>query len=123
AIVNGGALAGIKLRQVFWQQRVWAVLGAAALAVIALLLIAPDGRVHVYALDVGTGSAVLVRTANGHQVLIDGGPDADRLAQAIGRTRPPTARKLDVWIVTGGRRANIGAATAVLNRFQVDRLV
>ncbi|TMD84460.1 MAG: DUF4131 domain-containing protein [Chloroflexi bacterium] len=123
AIVNGGALAGIKLRQFFWQQRVWAVLGAAALAVIALLLIAPDGRVHVYALDVGTGSAVLVRTANGHQVLIDGGPDADRLAQAIGRTLPPTARKLDVWIITGGRRANIGAATAVLNRFQVNRLV
>ena len=123
AILNGGALLGIKLRQFFWQRKVWAALGAGAFAIIALLLIAPDGRVHVYALDVGTGSAVLVRTANGHQLLIDGGPDADRFAQAIGRALPPTARSIDIWLITGGRRANIGAAAAVVGRFQVDRLV
>src|SRR6266852_2999019 len=82
-VVNGGVLAGAKLRQFFWRQRIWAVLGAASLATVVLLLIRPDGRVHVYALDVGTGSAVLVRTANGHQILIDAGPDADRFAQAF----------------------------------------
>src|SRR5438445_1311523 len=57
AILNGGALVGVKLRQFFWQRKVWAALAAAGLIVIALLLIRPDGRVHVYALDVGTGSA------------------------------------------------------------------
>src|SRR3989441_1474488 len=31
AIVNGGALTGIKLRLFFWQRKVWAALGAAAL--------------------------------------------------------------------------------------------
>src|SRR5207247_2876372 len=117
AILHGGALAGVKLRQFFWQRKVWAALGAATLAVIALLLIAPDGRVHVYSLDVGTGSAVLVRTANGHQLLINAGPDADRLAQSIGRALPPTARTIDVWLITGGRRTNIGAAPSVLDRF------
>ena len=65
------------------------------------------------ALDVGTGSAVLVRTANGHQLLIDAGPDTDRLTQAMGRTLPPTARTIDVWVIAGGRRVNIGAAPAV----------
>jgi len=122
-ILNGGALAGIKLRRFFWQRKVWAVLSAAVFTVIALLLIAPDGRVHVYALDVGTGSAVLVRTSNGHQLLIDAGPDADRLVQALGRALPPTARTIDVWLITGGARPNIGAAAAVLNRFQIKRLV
>jgi beta-lactamase superfamily II metal-dependent hydrolase len=109
----------VRLRHFFWHRKVWGVLGAAGIAAVALLLIRPDGRVHVYALDVGTGSAVLVRTPNGHQVLIDAGPDADKFAQAIGRALPPTARTIDLWLVTGGRRVNIGAATTVLTRFQV----
>ncbi len=123
AILNGGALAGVKLRQFFWQRKVWALLAAAGLIAVALLLVRPDGRVHVYALDVGTGSAVLVRTATGHQVLIDAGPDADRFAQAIGQVLPPTARTIDCWLITGGRRPKVGAANAVLHRFQVGRIV
>ncbi len=122
-ILNGGALAGIKLRQFFWQRKVWAVLGAASLIAVALLLVRPDGRAHVYALDVGTGSAVLIRTANGHQILIDAGPDPDRFAQAIGRVLPPTARTIDVWLITGGRRENIGAGGAVLSRFGIGAIV
>jgi competence protein ComEC len=122
-ILNGGALAGIRLRQFFWRKKVWAILGAASLAMLVLLLIRPDGRVHVYALDVGTGSAVLVRTANGHQVLIDAGPDADKLTQAMGRALPPTARTIDIWLITGGRRVNIGAAPAVLDRFRIGSIV
>ena len=123
AILNGGALAGVKLRQFFWQRKVWALLAASGLIAVALLLIRPDGRVHVYALDVGTGSAVLVRTANGHQLLIDGGPDGDRLAQAMGRALPPTARTIDIWLITGGRRENLGAAPVVLSRFEVAAMV
>ena len=123
AILNGGALAGVKLRQFFWQRKVWALLAAAGLIAVTLLLIRPDGRVHVYALDVGTGSAVLMRTPNGHQVLIDAGPDADKFAQAVGQVLPPTARTIDCWLITGGRRPDIGAGAAVLKRFQVDSIV
>ncbi len=123
AVLNGGALAGIKLRQFFWQRKVWAVMGVAGLIAVALLLVRPDGRVHVYALDVGTGSAVLIRTPNGHQILVDAGPDADRFAQAIGRALPPTARAIDVWLIVGGRRENIGAGGAVLSRFSIGTLV
>ncbi|HYY46971.1 MAG TPA: ComEC/Rec2 family competence protein, partial [Candidatus Angelobacter sp.] len=122
-VIHGGMLAGIKLRQFFWQRRAWAVIGMAGIVAIALLLIQPDGRVHVYALDVGTGSAVLIRTPNGHQVLIDGGPDPDKFAQAVGRALPPTARSIDLWLITGGRRENIGAANAVLNRFRIGSMV
>jgi competence protein ComEC len=122
-ILNGGALAGVRLRHFFWRKRVWAAFGAAGLVTVALLLMRPDGRVHVYALDVGTGSAVLVRTANGHQLLIDGGPDADKFTQAIGRSLPPTARTIDIWLITGGRRVNTGAASAVLERFRIGAIV
>jgi hypothetical protein len=64
-----------------------------------------------------------VRTANGHQVLIDAGPDADKLAQAMGRALPPTARSIDIWLIAGSRRVNIGAAAAVLGRFRIGSLV
>ena len=123
AVLNGGALAGIKLRQFFWQRKVWAAMGVAGLIAVALLLVRPDGRVHVYALDVGTGSAVLIRTPNGHQILVDAGPDVGRFAQAIGRALPPTARTIDVWLIGGGRRENIGAGGAVLSRFSIGAMV
>jgi hypothetical protein len=122
-VVNGGALLGIKLRLYFWQRKVWAMIGAACLLATGLLLIKPDGQVHVYALDVGTGSGVLVRSGSGAQVLFDGGPDADPFAQAIGRALPPTARELKAWVITGGRRLNLGAAAAVMARFQVDSII
>jgi beta-lactamase superfamily II metal-dependent hydrolase len=122
-IINGGVLAGIRLRQFFWRRKVWAALGALTVIGIAALLIRPDGRVHVYSLDVGTGSAVLIRTPNGHQMLIDAGPDADKFAQAVGRALPPTARSIDVWLIMGGRRENIGAGAMVLNRFRVGTMV
>ena len=34
-----------------------------------------------------------------------------------------TARAIDWWLITGGRRTDIGAGTAVLNRFHVDSIV
>jgi hypothetical protein len=48
---------------------------------------------------------------------------ADRFAQAIGRALPPTARRIDLWLVTGGRQENIGAASAVLGRFAIGTMV
>jgi beta-lactamase superfamily II metal-dependent hydrolase len=121
-VINGGVLAGIKLRQFFWQRRVWGALGFGLVITTALLLVRPDGRVHVYALDVGTGSAVLIRTGNGHQILIDAGPDADKFAQAVGRAIPPTARTLDLWLITNGNRVSIGGGAAVLQRFHVNAI-
>ncbi|HYM50579.1 MAG TPA: ComEC/Rec2 family competence protein, partial [Candidatus Limnocylindrales bacterium] len=122
-VLNGGALAALKLRVFLWQRRVWAGAGGLALIATVLLLVRPDGRLHVYALDVGSGSAVLVRTPSGEQVLIDAGPDPNLVAQALGRALPPTARRLTAWIVTGGRLDEIGGAQAILDRFQVDRVI
>jgi competence protein ComEC len=123
AILNGGGLAALKLRRFFWQRRVWAGLGGLALVIGALLLVQPDGQVHVYALDVGTGSGVLIRTPTGQQILFDGGPDPDRFAQAVGRVLPPTARGLRLWLLTGGRRAQVGAAPAVMRRFDITQVL
>jgi len=35
----------------------------------------------------------------------------------------PTARTIDVWLIVGGRRENIGAGGTVLNRFSIGAMV
>ena len=55
------------------------VLGLLAVLVWRAVLAAPDGRLHVTLLDVGSGDAVLVQTPTGRTLLIDGGPSARQL--------------------------------------------
>src|SRR5918912_2354978 len=74
-------------------------------AIIALsrLLIAsqqPDGRLHVWVLDVGQGDAILLRTPRGHTALIDGGPGATPVLNGVGRHVPFWQRNLDLLALT-----------------------
>ncbi len=55
---------------------------AAAVLVWAAAVAQPDGRLHVYFLDVGQGDAILIETPGGNQALIDGGISH---ADAVGR--------------------------------------
>ena len=59
---------------------------------------APDGRLHVTILDVGTGDAVFMQSPTGRSVLINGGSSTTRLSDALGRRMPPFDRTLD-WLV------------------------
>ena len=122
SILNGSGLLGWRLLRLRKFRRLWGALAVGAAALSALVLLRPDGRLHIYALDVGTGSAVLIRTGEGRQVLINGGADPERLNQALGEALPPTARSLWAWVITGGRRTDIGAAASVLDRFQVGQV-
>ncbi len=52
--------------------------GGGALAAVAADRLAlrglPDGKLHVYFLDVGQGDGILVVAPDGRQILVDGGP-------------------------------------------------
>jgi beta-lactamase superfamily II metal-dependent hydrolase len=90
-----------------------------ALATLALLaavawrsaLAAPDGRLHVDFLDVGSGDAILIRTPAGRSVLVNGGPSASELSNGLGRRLAPTARGLD-WLIVASTQQNEVASTA-----------
>ncbi len=60
----------------------------------------PDRRLHVYFLDVGQGDATLVRTPDGRQILIDGGPFPEALLDELGDLMPLWDRSLDLVILT-----------------------
>jgi len=83
----------------------------------------PDGRLHVYALDVGQGDAILIRTADGRNVLIDGGPDPVLLASRLGEVLPFWERDIDLVLVTHDDTDHIGGLAPVASRYRIGRVI
>ena len=135
------ALAYVALVVVLWTwsqhqnsaRHVWASLtkrrsttvligGPLAIAVLAWLAVLqlPDGKLHVAFLDVGQGDAILITTAQGQQVLVDGGPSPSALTSALGREMPFWDRSLDLVVMTHADADHITGLVEVLDRYRVD---
>ena len=70
-------------------------------------------------LDVGQGDAILVEGSRGGRLLIDGGPDPDRLLVELDRRIPPWDRRIDAVVLTPparGPRRRAGFAARALPR-------
>ena len=78
----------------------------------------PDGKLHVHFLDVGQGDSVLIVTAQGKQVLVDGGPRATDAARAIGSRVPFWDRDLDMLVLTHPDRDHFRGLIEVLDRYE-----
>jgi competence protein ComEC len=81
------------------------------------VLAAPDGRLHLTLLDVGQGDAILIETPAGRSILVDGGPSAIALSDALGRRLPPGHRRLDYLVVAAGAPEQVGGLPGALRRF------
>lgn len=97
-----------------------AFLGVAALMVHLIGLGQPDGRLHVYFLDIGQGDGVLIETPSGRQVLIDGGGDPQRLFQELGEALPFWDRTLDITLLTHPDWDHMGAQIGLVERFSLE---
>ncbi len=97
------------------------IAGGSSVAAILWLFVAarPDGKLHVWWLAVGKGSAVLIQTPHGAHILIDGGENPQRLQQAIGDRLPFYKRHIDVLIVSAPHDRLIGALPALLERYSI----
>ena len=102
--------------------------GAALLVALAagVLVVAgatrPDGRVHVVVLDVGQGDAILVMGPTGGRMLVDGGPDPDRLLVALDARVPPWDRRIDLVVLTHPHEDHVAGLPLVLERYRVGRI-
>jgi competence protein ComEC len=83
----------------------------------------PDGKLHIYFLNVDGGSGTLIQTPTGHQILVNGGPISQRLMSELGEIMPFWDRTLDIIVATqtGGRSADVLAEIA--RRLHVDQLL
>ncbi|MFH1560265.1 MAG: DNA internalization-related competence protein ComEC/Rec2 [Chloroflexota bacterium] len=103
--------------RVFWAAVVLALLASASVWTAALAR--PDGQLHVTFLDVGQGDAIFIVTPGGRQVLIDGGPDPQRLLTLLGRRIPFWDHSLDMVVLTHPHEDHMASATEVLRRYDV----
>jgi len=81
------------------------------------VFIAPDGRLHLYLLDIGTGSAVYLVTPSGEKILINGGPSTKRLSDHLGRRQPAFKRELNTILIASPVEQDIDALAGILPRF------
>ncbi len=74
-----------------------AALGVVTVVVWRAALAAPDGRLHLIVLDTHndlvSGDALLIQTPAGRSVLVNGGPSARQLSDALGRRLSPGVRR------------------------------
>lgn len=83
----------------------------------------PDGRLHVYFLDVGQGDAILIESPTGRQVLIDGGSSPQALLSELGAVMPFWDRSLDMVVLTHADGDHMDAQTQALSRFDIRRAI
>jgi competence protein ComEC len=83
----------------------------------------PDGRLHVYFLDVGQGDAILLRTPGGRLILVDGGPDPLVLSSRLGEVLPFWQRRIDLVVSTHADQDHAGGLEGIVGRYQVTHII
>ena len=83
----------------------------------------PDGRLHVYFLDVGQGDSTLIVTPDGKRILVDGGPGPSDAVRTVGERSPFWDRSLDLVVLTHPDEDHFRGLIQVLDRYQVDTVL
>jgi len=100
--------------------------GLFVLAILTLLVwlayfsLRPDYKLHVNFYDVGQGDAIFIKTYQGNQVLIDGGPDGAVLRK-LGHDLPFYDRAIDLLVLTHPHADHAAGLIEVLKRYKVKR--
>jgi competence protein ComEC len=81
-----------------------------------------DRATELTVLDVGQGDAILLESARGSRLLIDGGPDPDRLLVALDERIPAWDRRLDVVVLSHPHEDHVAGLAALLQRYAVGRV-
>jgi competence protein ComEC len=102
----------------------WAgiLLLGAVLACLAIFTKAQNGLLEVRFFDVGQGKAALIRTPEGHDILIDGGPD-NSILQKIGQTLPFYDRDIDLIILTHPDSDHLNGLIEIAERYKIAAVI
>ena len=94
-----------------------------AILVWAVALTLPDDNLHVSFLDVGQGDAILIQTPDYQNILIDGGPDPQKINLELSKKLPFWNRTIDLMICTQPQADHITGLVEVLQRYKVKQVL
>ena len=94
-----------------------------SLLVAVVAFARPDGRLHVTVLDVGQGDSILLQGPTGGRMLIDTGPDPDRLLTLLDARVPSWDRRLDLVVLTHPHEDHVGGLALLLDRYRIGDVV
>lgn len=86
---------------------------------LAMIISRPDGRLHVWLLDVGHSNAMLLATPGGAHILVDGGRFPARLLTALGDRLPFYDREIEILVITHPDAWDTAALNSVLDRYEI----
>lgn len=112
-VFAGRRLKGM-VRQLLTPAVLITILGIFTYLFWAAALAAPDGKLHLTFLDVGSADAILIQTPSGHTLLVNGGESTSDLASALGQRFSPFNRKLDWLIVASPQEKQVEALPRLL---------
>ncbi|HSL77809.1 MAG TPA: ComEC/Rec2 family competence protein [Candidatus Limnocylindrales bacterium] len=96
---------------------------AVTVAVAGAVVVSRSGGVaRVSVLDVGQGDAILVEGSRGGRLLVDGGPDPDRLLVELDRRIPPWDRRIDALVLSHPHEDHVAGLALLLDRYEVHRV-
>jgi competence protein ComEC len=103
----------------------WLVLPLLIVAILvwSVVLTMPDDKLHVSFLDVGQGDAILIQTPNGQDILIDGGPDPQKINLELSKKLPFWDRTIDLVVCTQPQADHITGLVEVLQRYKVKQVL
>lgn len=81
-----------------------------------------NGFLTVSFFDVGQGDAIFIETPQGHQILIDGGPDSAVL-EKLNQAMPFWDRTLDLVVLTHPDFDHLAGLIEVLKRYEVENIL
>jgi len=103
----------------------WLILPLLVVAILvwAVALTTPDDKLHISFLDVGQGDAILIQAPDGQDILIDGGPDPQKINLELGEKLPFWDRTIDLLVCTQPHADHVTGMVEVLHRYKVKQVL
>jgi len=103
----------------------WLILPLLVVTILvwSVVLTTPDGKLHVSFLDVGQGDAILIQTPNGQNIIIDGGPDLQKINLELSKKLSFWDRTIDLVVCTQPQADHVTGLVEVLERYKVKQVL
>jgi len=102
----------------------YALFGAlcAIIAAVYLTQNLPDGKLHIYFLDIGQGDSIFIQTPNKKYILMDGGP-SPKATKLIGGIMGNLNRRIDLIILSHPHADHYSGLIDVIEKYEVGTII